>query len=84
MQRFPDYSAQRSEKRVTSAIIDGLGHPCACQCLLAARLSYGWIGRTGSVIQVIGTPSVNIDPDIRSLRDDPRYKAFLRKMSLSG
>ena len=31
---------------------------------------------------LIGTPSVNIDPVIKSLRGDPRYKAFLRKMNL--
>jgi tetratricopeptide (TPR) repeat protein len=31
---------------------------------------------------LIGTPSVNIDPDLKSLRGDPRYKAFLRKMNL--
>jgi TolB-like protein len=31
---------------------------------------------------LIGTPSVNIDPDLKSLRGDPRYKAFLHKMKL--
>jgi TolB-like protein len=31
---------------------------------------------------LIGTPSINIDPDLKSLRGDPRYKAFLRKMNL--
>jgi TolB-like protein/Flp pilus assembly protein TadD len=31
---------------------------------------------------LIGTPSINIDSDLKSLRDDPRYKAFLRKMNL--
>jgi TolB-like protein/Tfp pilus assembly protein PilF len=29
-----------------------------------------------------GTPSVNVDPDLKSIRGDPRYKAFLRKMNL--
>jgi hypothetical protein len=31
---------------------------------------------------LIGTPSINIDRDLTSLRGDPRYKAFLRKMNL--
>jgi len=31
---------------------------------------------------LIGTPSVNIDPDLKSLRGDIRYKAFLHKMNL--
>jgi TolB-like protein/Flp pilus assembly protein TadD len=31
---------------------------------------------------LIGTPSINIDPDLKSLRGDPRFKAFLRKMKL--
>jgi len=32
---------------------------------------------------LVGTPSANIDPDLKSIRGDPRYKAFLRKMNLS-
>jgi TolB-like protein/Tfp pilus assembly protein PilF len=31
---------------------------------------------------LVGTPSVNIDPDLKSIRGDPRYKTFLRKMNL--
>jgi TolB-like protein len=31
---------------------------------------------------LIGTPSINIDRDLISLRGDPRYKAFLHKMKL--
>jgi adenylate cyclase len=31
---------------------------------------------------LVGTPSFNIDPDLKSLRGDPRYTAFLRKMKL--
>ena len=31
---------------------------------------------------LIGTPSVRIDPDIKSLRGDARYKALLHKMKL--
>jgi len=31
---------------------------------------------------LIGTPSVNIDPDLKSIRGDSRYQAFLRKMNL--
>jgi adenylate cyclase len=31
---------------------------------------------------LIATPSINIDPDLKSLRGDPRYKAFLHKMKL--
>jgi TolB-like protein/Flp pilus assembly protein TadD len=31
---------------------------------------------------LIGTPSVNIDTDMRNLHSDPRWKAFLHKMKL--
>ena len=31
---------------------------------------------------LIGTPPINIDPDMRNLHNDPRWKAFLRKMKL--
>ena len=31
---------------------------------------------------LIGTPSINIDRDLISLRGDPRYKAFLHKIKL--
>jgi hypothetical protein len=31
---------------------------------------------------LVGTPSINIDPDLKSLRGEPRYKALLHKMKL--
>ncbi len=31
---------------------------------------------------LIGMPTITVEPDLRSLRGDPRYKAFLRKMKL--
>jgi hypothetical protein len=31
---------------------------------------------------LIGTPSVNIDSDLKNLHGDPRWKMFLRKMNL--
>jgi TolB-like protein/Flp pilus assembly protein TadD len=31
---------------------------------------------------LIGWPPFTVDPDLKSLRGDPRYKAFLRKMNL--
>jgi tetratricopeptide (TPR) repeat protein len=31
---------------------------------------------------LVGWPPFTVDPDLKSLREDPRYKAFLRKMNL--
>jgi hypothetical protein len=31
---------------------------------------------------LVGWPPFTVDPDLKSLRGDPRYKAFLHKMKL--
>src|SRR5882757_2001011 len=31
---------------------------------------------------IVGMPPITVDPDMKDLRRDPRYKAFLRKMNL--
>jgi predicted Zn-dependent protease len=32
--------------------------------------------------ELVGIPPITVDPDIKSLRGDPRYKALLRRMNL--
>jgi TolB-like protein/tetratricopeptide (TPR) repeat protein len=34
--------------------------------------------------ELVGIPPFTVDPDIKSLRGDPRYKALVRKMNLSS
>jgi TolB-like protein len=43
-----------------------------------------WLGRSYQQHDpaLLGIPPFPVDPDMRSLRGDPRYKAFLRKMKL--
>jgi tetratricopeptide (TPR) repeat protein len=46
--------------------------------------AFSWLERANQRhdSELVGIPPITVDPDIKSLRGDSRYKALLRKMNL--
>jgi TolB-like protein len=47
--------------------------------------AFSWLERAyqrHDSAELVGIPPITVDPDIKSLRGDPRYRALLRKMNL--
>src|SRR5207253_6880905 len=63
----------------------GLGRVARCSRIRGELdQAFSWLNRAYQEHDstIVGLPPITIDPDMKNLRGDPRYEAFLGKMNL--